>query len=454
MNVDILWSNFLAQIKEQLSSLAYNTWFSETELYKLEDGKAYIIVPMPIHKKHLIENFSTIMSEKLNAITGSNYELILLLKEEIDIEIPKTTEIVEKVGEEPFKMKIQSNLKSKYTFENFIIGNSNKFAHAAALSVAENPGNMYNPLFIYGNSGLGKTHLMHAIGNYIVDNSNKTVLYVTSDNFIQDFIGMSKKDEHGSNFNYVDFFKNKYRNIDVLIIDDIQFLGGATQTQQEFFHTFNNLYNDSKQIIISSDRSPADLKLLEDRLRTRFRWGLTANIFPPDFDLRCKILKDKMSGHEVAKLVKNEVIEYIPNNCESDVRHLEGAITRLYAYAAMYSPTEINLEFATEALRDYLSKSVYSTNNIVKIQKAVADYFNITVENLKSKKRTANINNARQIAIYICRMTTEETTTRIGLEFGNRDHSTVLHAIEKVSKDIKNDEELKNQISEIKEKIS
>ena len=254
MNVDILWSNFLSQIKEEMTSLSFNTWFSETELYKLEDGKAYIIVPMPIHKKHLMDNFSTLIVDKITSITGSNYELELLLKEEIDKIIPKKEESTVVVEEKnSVSLKPQSNLKNKYTFDNFIVGNSNKFAHAAALSVAENPGNMYNPLFIYGNSGLGKTHLMHAIGNYIIENSNKTVLYVTSDNFIQDFISMSKKDEHGSNFNYVDFFKNKYRNIDVLIIDDIQFLGGATQTQQEFFHTFNNLYNDSKQIIVSSD---------------------------------------------------------------------------------------------------------------------------------------------------------------------------------------------------------
>ena len=292
---------------------------------------------------------------------------------------------------------------------------------------------------------------MHAIGNYISETSDKKVLYVTSDKFITDFIGINRKDT--DNYDVIEHFKEKYRNIDVLIIDDIQFLGGAEKTQQEFFHTFNTLYDSNKQIIISSDRSPDDLKLLEDRLRTRFRWGLTANIFPPDFDLRCKILRDKMSGLEGAKLIKDDVIEYIANNCESDVRYLEGSIRRLFAFAAMYSPSEINLDFAIEALKDYIGSSVYSSSNISKIQKAVADYFDITVENLKSKKRTANINNARQIAIYLCRVITEETTTRIGLEFGNRDHSTVLHAIDKVSRDVKNNEELKSQLNEIKNKI-
>ncbi len=442
------WDDFLNIIKSKLSSVSYDTWFKDTKLAKITNDEVFIEVPMSFHKDFLSKTYYELIDNIIFQLTNKNYNINFVIEDELN----DKTNIVSLEKEDIKKKNFQSNLNPKYTFDNYVIGDSNRFAQTAAVAVAEQPGKVYNPLFIHGKSGLGKTHLMHAIGNYIVENSDKNVLYVTSDKFISDFIGINKKDT--DNYDVIDHFKEKYRNIDVLIIDDIQFLGGAEKTQQEFFHTFNTLYDSNKQIIISSDRSPDDLKLLEDRLRTRFRWGLTANIFPPDFDLRCKILKDKMSGHEVAKLVKNEVIEYIANNCESDVRHLEGAITRLYAYAAMYSPTEINLEFATEALRDYLSKSVYSTNNIVKIQKAVADYFNITVENLKSKKRTANINNARQIAIYICRMTTEETTTRIGLEFGNRDHSTVLHAIEKVSKDIKNDEELKNQISEIKEKIS
>ncbi len=442
------WDDFLNIIKSKLSSVSYDTWFKDTKLAKITNDEVFIEVPMSFHKDFLSKTYYELIDNIIFQLTNKNYNINFVIEDELN----DKTNLVSLEKDDIKKKNFQSNLNPKYTFDNYVIGDSNRFAQTAAVAVAEQPGKVYNPLFIHGKSGLGKTHLMHAIGNYIVENSDKNVLYVTSDKFISDFIGINKKDT--DNYDVIDHFKEKYRNIDVLIIDDIQFLGGAEKTQQEFFHTFNTLYDSNKQIIISSDRSPDDLKLLEDRLRTRFRWGLTANIFPPDFDLRCKILKDKMSGHEVAKLVKNEVIEYIANNCESDVRHLEGAITRLYAYAAMYSPTEINLEFATEALRDYLSKSVYSTNNIVKIQKAVADYFNITVENLKSKKRTANINNARQIAIYICRMTTEETTTRIGLEFGNRDHSTVLHAIEKVSKDIKNDDELKNQISEIKEKIS
>lgn len=454
MNVDILWSNFLGQIKEELTSLSYNTWFSETELYKLENGKAYIIVPMPIHKKHLMDNFSTIMTEKLASITGSNYELVLLLKEEIEKEIPKFTEVVEKQeSKEQDNSAIQSNLKNKYTFENFIVGNSNKFAHAAALSVAENPGNMYNPLFIYGNSGLGKTHLMHAIGNFIQENSNKTVLYVTSDNFIQDFISMTKKDDHGNNFNYVDFFKNKYRNIDVLIIDDIQFLGGATQTQQEFFHTFNNLYNDSKQIIVSSDRSPADLKMLEERLRTRFTWGLTVNIYPPDFALRTEIIKKKIIAGNFEKEIPDDVIEYIASNIGTDVRQLEGSITRLIAYSTIMGGAEITLDLAIEALKDFISKGMGEKNDVHRIQKIVSEYFQISVEDIRSKKRSSNISFPRQIAMYLCRVMTNESFPKIGTEFGGKDHSTVMHSVEKIENEIKVNKDLANIIEKLKKDI-
>ena len=385
MNVDILWSKFLDEVKDDLTSLSFDTWFKDTELYKLNNGKAYIIVPMPIHKKHLADNYSDLILNHLNHITGTNFELVFLLREEIEEEVEDDAPLEEEIIHQSMESvgvpheQAQSNLKSKYTFDNFIVGNSNKFAHAAALSVAENPGNMYNPLFIYGNSGLGKTHLMHAIGNYITNNSNRRVLYVTSDQFIQDFIGINKKDEKGTNFNY-NTRSSVYRNIDVLIIDDIQFLGGATQTQQEFFHTFNTLYNDSKQIIISSDRSPDDLKLLEDRLRTRFCWGLTVNIFPPDFALRTEILKKKIIAGNFEKEIPDDVVEYIASNIGTDVRQLEGSITRLIAYSTIMGGAEITLDLAIEALKDFISKGMSEKNDIHRIQKIVSEYFQISVE--------------------------------------------------------------------------
>ncbi|MBQ2639627.1 MAG: chromosomal replication initiator protein DnaA [Bacilli bacterium] len=455
MNVDILWSNFLSQIKDELTSLSFDTWFKDTKLYKLENGKAYIIVPMPIHKKHLSDNYYNLITEKLNDVTNTNFELIFLLNEEIEKDesppdnINKNQVINDGVPQEFEK----TNLKSKYTFENFIVGDTNKFAQAAALSVAENPGHMYNPLFIYGNSGLGKTHLMHAIGNYITNNSNRKVLYVTSDQFIQDFIGINKKDDKGTNFNYVDFFKKKYRNIDVLIIDDIQFLGGATQTQQEFFHTFNSLYNDSKQIIISSDRSPDDLKLLEDRLRTRFCWGLTVNIFPPDFTLRTEILKKKIAAGDFEKDIPDDVIEYIASNIGTDVRQLEGSITRLIAYSTIMGGADITLDLAIEALKDFISKGMGEKNNIHRIQKIVSDYFQISVEDIKSKKRSSNISFPRQIAMYLCRNMTSESFPKIGTEFGGKDHTTVMHSCEKIEKEIKVNKDLENIIEKLKKDI-
>ena len=451
MNVDVLWSNFLNQVKEELTSLAFDTWFADTHLYKIGEGKAYIIVPMPIHKKHLLDNYIDLITRILNEITNSTLELVLLLKEEIEEIIPKTQPKKEIISNN--ENQIHSNLKTSYTFDNFIVGNSNKFAQAAALSVAENPGRMYNPLFLYGNSGLGKTHLMHAIGNYIMKNSNKKVLYVTSDQFIQDFISLKKKDEGETNFNYIDFFKNKYRNIDVLIIDDIQFLGGATGTQKEFFHTFNTLYNDSKQIIISSDRSPDDLKLLEDRLRTRFCWGLTVNIYPPDFALRTEILKKKIIAGNFEKEIPEDVVEYIASNIGTDVRQLEGSITRLIAYSAIMSGADITLDLAIEALKDFISKGMSEKNDVHRIQKIVSEYFQISVEDIRSKKRSSNISFPRQIAMYLCREMTSESFPKIGTEFGGKDHSTVMHSVEKIENEIKVNKDLANIIEKLKKDI-
>ena len=456
MNVELLWSKLLSQIKEELSTLSYSTWFADTQLYKLDNGKAYIIVPMPIHKRHLVDNYSDIIISKLNDITGSNYELCLLLKEEIeDIDEKTTQSDDEKVLDNVMDNNdnVNNNLNKKYTFDSFIVGNSNKFAHAAALSVAENPGSMYNPLFLYGNSGLGKTHLMHAIGNYIVLNSSKRVLYVTSEQFRQDFVKANRKDDDGTNFNYVDFFKNKYRNIDVLLIDDIQYLGGASKSQEEFFHTFNNLYNDSKQIIISSDRSPEDLKIFEDRLRTRFTWGLQVNIYPPELPLRKEILKKKIVANDFEKDIPEDVIEYMANNIGPDVRKLEGAVTRLIAYSAIMGGENITLDLAIEALKDFISKGIGEKNDIQRIQRIVSEYFQITVEDIRSKKRSSNIAFPRQIAMYLCRNMTNESFPKIAIEFGGKDHSTVMYSVEKIENEIKVNKDLANIIEKLKKEI-
>ena len=452
MQTSEIWSNLLEKIKNEINSLSFKTWFEETELLSIEKGIATIIVPLPIHKSHINNNYKEIINNIFEELTGHAYELELLLREEIKIVEPEIKEDKPTnniIIENNF---ISSNLNSKYTFDTFIIGDSNRFAHAAALAVAENPGSMYNPLFIYGNSGLGKTHLMHAIGNYIAKTSNKKVLYVTSEQFVADFIGINKKDEHGTNFSYVDFFKQKYRNIDVLIIDDIQYLGGATETQKEFFHTFNTLYGDNKQIIISSDRSPDDLKILEDRLRTRFCWGLPVDIYPPDFELRVAILKKRIQGEAINKEIPDNVIEYMASNLGSDIRHLEGAVTRLVAYSTIMG-SEIDLNLAIDALKDYINKGIGEKNNVVKIQKIVAEHFQISIDDLKSKKRSSNISFPRQIAMYLCRKLTDESFPKIGIEFGGKDHSTVIHSCKKIEKEIKNNAHLAKTIEKIEKDI-
>ena len=457
MNEQSIWNNVLSTIKEDINSLSFQTWFEETELYKLDKTVAKIIVPYAIHKNHIMNNYKNIIVEKLKQITGTTYDLELLLSEEVIQEetLNNQIEFEEKKinNDNLINSYTQTNLNSKYTFENFIVGNSNKFAHAASLAVAENPGKMYNPLFIYGNSGLGKTHLMHAIGNYITKNSNKKVLYVTSEQFVSDFIGINKKDETGTNFSYIDFFKQKYRNIDVLIIDDIQYLGGATETQKEFFHTFNTLYGDNKQIIISSDRSPDDLKILEDRLRTRFCWGLPVDIYPPDFELRVAILKKRILGEAINKEIPEQVIEYMATNMGSDIRQLEGAVTRLVAYSTIMG-SEITLQLAIDALKDYINKGISEKNDVNKIQRVVAEYFQISVEDLKSKKRNSNISFPRQIAMYLCRKHTDESFPKIGIEFGGKDHSTVMHSCEKIEREISVNKDLANTIKKLEQEIN
>ena len=453
MNIDNIWNKFLSIMKTKLNSLSYDTWFSTSKLVELNEEHAVIIVPTIAHKKHLSESYIDIISDIFNSITGTNFNFEFVLENEYNnkkITVKKEEE--EELGV-PYNSSEKANLNPDYVFENFIVGESNRFAQATALAVAENPGKMYNPLFIYGNSGLGKTHLMQAIGNYIVKNTNKRVLYVTSDQFINDFLGLNKKDKDGTNFDYVDLFKDKYRNIVVLIIDDIQFLGNAPKTQNEFFHTFNTLYDDKKQIIISSDSSPDDLKHLEDRLRTRFNWGLKVNIFPPDNDLRREILRKKMANMDFSRHISDDAIDYIANMCPSDVRSLEGALTRVCAYSTIFFQEEITLDLTIEALKGTITPMTNFKNDIQKIQRVVAEHYNVSVEDLKSKKRVATIAFPRQIAIYLSRQLTDESFPKIGIEFGGRDHSTVMHSCDKIEKERKENKQLDNIINEIISKL-
>jgi chromosomal replication initiator protein len=449
--VEDLWQSFLDNIQNEINPASFHAWFNDLKLVKLENDAITIQVPMEIHKKILGDNYYSLIEETLFKISGINYDIKFILEEEKDNIITPSYDIVDNCKEE--NEVWETNLIPELNFDNFIVGDTNRLAKVAGMAVAEQPGKIHNPLFIYGKSGLGKTHLMHAIGNFITEHSNKKVLYTTSDMFMNDYTGIANLEKGQNTIDYANNFKNKYRNVDVLIIDDIQYLVGAEKTQQEFFHTFNALHQANKQIIISSDRSPDDLKILEERLRSRFMWGLPVDIYPPDFDLRCRIIKQKIKNTSIADKLDENVIEFIANSCQNDVRFLEGALNRLMAYTAMIVPDKIDLEFANEALKDFINKNIYSDNSIANIQKAVADYYNIKVDDLKGKKRSVNIAYPRQIGMYLSRLLTDETFPRIGLEFGGRDHSTVIHAYDKISNDIKTNKKLELEINEIKNKV-
>ena len=451
MNTDLIWSKFLDKIQTEVNSIVYATWFANTKLYEIKDNIATITVPMEIHRKHLNDSYLNLIVNTLFLITSKTYDINFILEDEIKKETNLTPDIDKTdINTEKLNFKYSSNLIKSYNFENFVVGNSNKLAHATALAVAETPGETYNPLFIYGSSGLGKTHLMHAIGNYIEEKSNKRVLYISSQQFIDDFVKLGRDK---NNYEYAEYFKNKYRSLDVLIIDDIQFFSTTPKTQEEFFHIFNILYNDKKQIIISSDRSPNDLKLLEERLKTRFCWGLTVDIYPPELELRKNILRKKIQSSNSLPEISEEVIDYIASNMTSDVRHLEGAINRLMAYSFVMGCNEITLQTAVEALKDTINKGTSEKANILKVQKVVADYFQISVDDLKSKKRSASISFPRQIAMYLSRTILNESFERIGLEFGGKDHSTVMHSCDKIKSEIESNNEIKNSIDEIKKNI-
>ena len=455
MNYNLIWQNVLENIRNNINTLAFRTWFESVDFIDIKDDTIRLVVPVILYKHHMEQNYSDIIVENFNKFLNHPVNnVVYILKENLQDVLDSDNSAVISDGIED-SVEIEnhnSNLNKNYTFENFVVGESNKFAQAAALAVAENPGTMYNPLFIYGNSGLGKTHLMHAIGNYIENKYHKKVLYVTSDDFMNDFTGLARKNNK-NNLDYIEFFKNKYRNIDVLIIDDIQFLGAAEKTQQEFFHTFNNLYNDSKQIIVSSDRSPGDLKVLEDRLRTRFTWGLQVDINPLDYDLKVAIIKKKIQREDV--VLNDEVISYIASFVGNDVRGLEGSINRLVAYSVIMCQSNITVDFAKEALKDFTMKDSFTEkDDIRRIQKTVADFYKISFEDMKSKKRNPNLVVPRQVAMYLCKTLTDETLERIGLEFSGKNHATVIHSCNKIENLIKTNPDMKKTIDDIQKQLT
>ena len=450
MNTEIIWNNFLEKIKERISPLSYDTWFKDTKLYKLDKNTAIIIVPMILHKKHLEENYLDEIEEIFNSITGTNFNFQFKLENEIteDTLEEKIIDETESIGV-PHQTSSSANLNSDYTFDSFIVGDSNRFAFTAARAVAEKPGKAYNPLFLYGKSGLGKTHLMHAIGNYILENSNKKVLYVSSEQFVNDYIYAVRNNEKNS-FDRIDSFKNKYRNIDVLIIDDIQFLGSATKGQEEFFHTFNALHSAKKQIIISSDKPPKDMEILEDRIRSRFEWGLLADISSPDYETRVAILrkKEEMDGYNL----DDSIIEYIAKNIKSNIRELEGSLNKIIAYANL-EKREVTMELAETVLKDIISpndKKIITPEYIIN---TVAEHYDITPEDIIGTKRNSKVVYPRQIAMYLCRELANIPLKSIGQCMGNRDHTTIMHGCDKIEQELQNSQTTQKAIEILKKKL-
>lgn len=440
MDIDSIWASFLKKAKEELTPILYDMWFDETKLIELNDNVAKILVPMALHKKHLKENYYDFIERIFTDITDSIFKFEFYTEDDLNNE---TIIDIDEVG--VINNTFDSNLNSKYTFENFITGISNKFAKATALAVAEQPGIMYNPLFIYGSSGLGKTHLMHAIGHYILENNpNAKVEYVSSEKFTNELINAIKHDKNEE-------FRNKYRHVDVLLIDDIQFIAGKEGTQEEFFHTFNALHDANKQIILSSDRPPKEIPTLEDRLRSRFEWGLIADIQVPDFETRMAILKKKADLERLN--VPNEVMVYVATKIKSNIRELEGALIRIVAYSSLTN-REVSVDLASEALKDIISKKQGKSITIESIQDIVSSYFNLRVEDFKSQRRTRNVAYPRQIAMYLSRKLTDMSLPKIGEEFGGRDHTTVIHAYEKISENLKTDEGLQSTVDDITKKLT
>lgn len=460
MDLIEIWNKFLSKIKTTVSLMTYNYLFKDLKLYSYDNSKLIIIVPQnELLLQNITKNYSSIIKEIFDDITNDTCELEFVFEKDLNkFKKHDNKTNIESINieenNELSNYKYISNFNPKYTFDTFVVGESNRLAYGTALAVAQNPGKLYNPYFIYAKSGLGKTHLMHAIGNYIVNHSDKKVLYITAEQFTNDYRSIiNAKNKYNNNVTYLEAFRDKYRNVDVLMIDDIQFLENATKSQIEFTNTFNTLYDNEKQIIIASDTSINDYKYLEDRLKTRFRWGLTESINPPELELKKNIIKNKIMINDFDLDISEIVIDYIANNCGSDIRNLEGAVIRIVAYKAAFNIKEVTLEIAQEALQEFVPRTVYRTNSVAKIIDIVAKYFDLDSSMLKGKMKKKNIADARAIAMYLSRIMTDESLQRIGLEFGGRDHSTVIYSHDKIAKELKTNSNLQEEIKILKEKI-
>ncbi len=457
MNQDQIWSQVQEELRFQLAKRTYDMWLKNTSVVSADGSTFRIGVPSKLAKDWLEDRFSGLIQETLQAVTGaevgidfvispSSHRPPLVATDGEDGDDPSANghENGHEKGAEPDIAPAPSELNARFRFSSFVVGHNSQFAHAAAKAVAEAPGDSYNPLFLYGGVGLGKTHLMHAIGHEVHDRfPRKRVVYLTSEQFTNEVISSIATARMGE-------FRHKYRTVDVLLIDDVQFLAGKDRTKEEFFHTFNALHEINKQIVISSDRPPKEIPTLEDRLRSRFEWGLIADIQPPDFETRLAILHSKLGGR--TSLVPEEVLNFIAHKVQRNIRELEGALTRVQAFAAVHQRS-VDEDEAARLLADIIPAGTRKPINVDRIQLLVADFYNITLEDMKSKRRDKHIVFPRQVAMFLVREETPSSLPAIGKAFGGRDHTTALHSIEKIANELKEDERLRFEVQAIREHL-
>ena len=441
------WDEILQIVKTEhdLSDVSFNTWLKPLTVYEVVDNVVTIIVPSEqVGLNYISKKYKLPLQVTISEVTGmENCDINFILPEDV----PKKEEVSPKAQSQDARCE-EAHLNPKYTFDTFVVGSNNKFAQAAALAVAESPGDTYNPLFIYGGAGLGKTHLMHSIAHFIIDHDeNSKVLYVTSEEFTNELIETIRNGNNSA----MTKFREKYRNIDVLLVDDIQFIIGKESTQEEFFHTFNSLHSAKKQIIISSDKPPKDMEILEERFRSRFDWGLIADIQPPDYETRMAILRK--NAEACNKPVDDEIFKYIATNIKSNIRELEGAFNRIIAKSKIENQSEITMELAEDALKDIINPDKPKEITPELIIEVVAEHFGVSPEDITSKKRNSEFVQPRQVVMYLCRKLTDTSYVNIGKLLGKKDHTTIIHGVNKIEDELKNNDELASKVETIKKKI-
>ncbi len=442
------WDEILHNIKTEhdISDISFDTWIRPLEVYGIDGNTLYILVPSEqMTLSYISKKYYLPLKVAVAEIIGIEYEIQFILPEQT-----KNIRSKNNVGKkQPLSEKANnSNLNSNYTFDTFVVGSNNRFAQSASLAVAESPGEAYNPLYIYGGPGLGKTHLMHSIGHFILErNPNAKVLYVTSEEFTNEVIESIRS----GNASAMNKFREKYRTIDVLMIDDVQFIIGKESTQEEFFHTFNALHSAGKQIILTSDKPPKEMETLEERIRSRFEWGLMADIGTPDYETRMAILRRKVDADDMK--LSDEILNYIATNIKSNIRELEGALNKLLAYSNL-EKTEITMEIAIKELQNIITPDKPKEITPQLIIEVVSEHFQISLDQMISKNRSNEIAKPRQIAMYLCKNMTDIPLDSIGTLLGGRDHSTIIHGVNKITKELDTNENTRNLIETIKKKIN